>query len=184
MQLPILIFAATLLVGTLGLQSFDGSNPNDSDSTVDPNDVASIDAILDAVYESISGPAGTPRQWARFRGLMQPEGARLMGVQEQPDGSERLVVMTPEEYIERVDTPFTTDGFFERELHREVERYGHVVHVWSTYAYAREPDAEPLQRGVNSYQLFFDDDRWWVVSILWDSERDDQPLPERFLPTD
>ncbi|MEO0649950.1 MAG: hypothetical protein AAFZ65_04660, partial [Planctomycetota bacterium] len=67
-------------------------------------------------------------------------------------------------------------------VHREELRYGHVVHAWSTYAYAREEGAEPLQRGVNSYQLWFDDERWWVVSILWDSERDDQPLPAEFLP--
>lgn len=158
--------------------------PGEASVQVDPDDVSSIDGILDAVYASISGPAGAPRQWDRFRGLMHPDGARLMAVQEQPDGGESLAVLTAEEYISRTDGAFTEQGFFETELHRVVETWGHVAHVWSTYGYAQEEGADPIRRGVNSYQLFHDEERWYVVSILWDAEREDQPLPARFLPGD
>lgn len=174
-----LAVAAPLLLGLVCLAQFN-SQPA-SRAPADPGDVGSVDAIVKAVYESISGPAGEPRQWERFHSLMHPDGARLMATQELEDGTEDLLVMTPADYVERVSDAFQQGGFFERELHRDEIRYGHVVHAWSTYAWAREEGAEPVQRGVNSYQLWFDDERWWVVSILWDSEREDQPIPARFL---
>src|SRR5205809_754925 len=36
-------------------------------------DVASVDAIINAVYDVISGEPGTSRDWARFRNLFKPE---------------------------------------------------------------------------------------------------------------
>src|SRR5690242_2414566 len=45
-------------------------------TTVNP-DTVSIDAIIKALYESISGPAGAPRQWDRDRALYAP-GAILI----------------------------------------------------------------------------------------------------------
>src|SRR5215210_5864511 len=42
-----------------------------------PEDVKSIDAIIAAVYDVISGPVGQKRDWERMRSLFVP-GARLM----------------------------------------------------------------------------------------------------------
>jgi hypothetical protein len=42
-------------------------------------------------------------------------------------------------------------------------------------------DAHPA-RGINSIQLFNDGARWWVVGLLWDTERPDKPIPPEFLP--
>jgi hypothetical protein len=159
----------------------EGADPPAAEVSVDPADVASVDAILAAVYDTISGPAGEPRDWARFRGLMHPDGARLMATVAREDGTFELAVFTPETYIDRVDEPFTSRGFFERELHREEQRFGHVAHAFSTYAISSEADGEVLRRGMNSYQLWYDGRRWYVVSILWDDERPDQPLPPSAL---
>ena len=43
----------------------------------DPKDVASIDAIMKAVYDVISGDAGKLRDWDRFRSLFHKD-ARLI----------------------------------------------------------------------------------------------------------
>ena len=43
----------------------------------DPRDVESIDAIIAAAYDVISGPAGQKRDWNRERSLFYP-GARIM----------------------------------------------------------------------------------------------------------
>jgi hypothetical protein len=56
------------------------------------------------------------------------------------------------------------------------------VHVFSTYeARQKADDPKPFMRGINSIQLFNDGKRWWVVSILWQSESPDNPLPEKYL---
>lgn len=144
-------------------------------------DVSSIDAILGALYDVISGPAGQVRNWDRFRSLMAP-GARLIPTGQRPDGTRTMAVWTVEEYITRAGPGLERNGFFEREIGRTVEQFGQVAHAFSTYDSKRLPtDAEPFQRGINSIQLRNDGSRWWVVTIFWDSERADNPIPERYL---
>lgn len=146
-----------------------------------PDDVASVDAIITALYASISGPAGQGRQWDRFRSLHVPE-ARLLPVRVQAD-SASLVVWDIESYINRVSDYFLQNGFFEVEIARTTESYGHILHAFSTYeSYRNEEDTEPFARGINSIQLMHDGSRWWIVNIMWDAEREGQPIPAKYLP--
>ncbi len=147
----------------------------------DPKDVESIDAIMSAVYASISGPAGAQRQWDRFRSLMAPN-ARLVPTGQNAQGRGWLRNWSVEEYITAADSGLKTNGFFERELGRKMERYGNVVHLMSSYDSKRsESDPQPFQRGVNSFQLWYDGTRWYVVSIFWQAESPATPIPADLL---
>jgi hypothetical protein len=148
-----------------------------------PEDVRSIDAIVAAVYDVISGPKGEQRDWDRFRSLFVAE-ARLIPVVVGGDGSATVRVLGVEDYIRVADRAMTSDGFFERELSRKVDRFGNLAQVFSTYESRRdEGDAEPFARGINSIQLLFDGEGWRVVTIFWDAERPDAPIPDAYLPT-
>ncbi len=159
-----------------------GLPAQDREPAADPADVETIDGIIAAVYGAISGPAGAPRQWDRFRSLMAP-GARLIPTGTNPQGQTSHRVWTVEEYVAAAGPNLTANGFFEVEIGRVAERYGPVVHMMSAYASRRtdDPDEVPFQRGVNSFQLMFDGTRWWVVTIFWASETPDNPIPERLL---
>jgi hypothetical protein len=149
-----------------------------------PADVASIDAILGALYDVISGPAGQSRNWDRMRSLFVP-GARLIPTGRRPDGTRRLTVWTVDEYISTVGPTLERGGFFEREIARRIERFGNIAHAFSTYESRRTAaDPQPFARGINSIQLWFDDKRWWVVTIYWEGERPDNPIPGRYLQSD
>lgn len=145
-------------------------------------DVATVDGIVAALYDVISGPAGQPRDWDRMRSLFAPEG-RLMAVGPRPEGVYGLRAMAVDDYIARNSKAFATMGFFEREAARSTEAFGQIVHVFSTYEsrHARG-DAEPFQRGINSIQLYNDGKRWWIVNVLWRAEDASLRLPERYLP--
>jgi hypothetical protein len=146
-----------------------------------PADVASIDAIVAALYDVISGPMGAPRDWNRMRSLFAPEG-RLMAVGARPDGSYGMRTMTVEDYISRNTPTFSKIGFFEREAARTTETFGQVAHVFSTYESRHAAgDAKPFQRGINSIQLYNDGTRWYVLNLVWRAEDDKLPLPERYL---
>jgi len=147
-----------------------------------PADVATVDGIVAALYDVISGTAGQPRDWDRMRSLFAPEG-RLMAVGARPEGVYALRAMTVDDYIARNSKAFATMGFFEREAARSTETFGQIVHVFSTYEsrHARG-DAEPFQRGINSIQLYHDGKRWWIVNVLWRAEDASLRLPERYLP--
>jgi hypothetical protein len=144
-------------------------------------DVASMDAILAALYDVISGPAGQARDWNRFRSLFAP-GARLIPTGRTPEGQARITVTDPEGYITRSSSALS-QGFFEKEISREVDRFGAIAHVFSTYEARRKADdTQLLARGINSIQLFNDGTRWWIVSIYWQAERPDTQIPAEYLP--
>jgi hypothetical protein len=146
-----------------------------------PEDVGSIDAIIAALYGVISGPAGQARDWNRMRSIFIP-GGRLMPTAVRPDGSVVTRLMEVNDYIATSGPMLERVGFTEREIARRVEQFGHIAHVFSTYEGRTETDATAL-RGINSIQLLNDGTRWWVVSVYWEAERPDNPLPAQYLPT-
>lgn len=143
-------------------------------------DVESIDGILKALYEVISGPPG-PRDWDRQRTLLAP-GARLMPTRWLSDTVRAVDLFDQDGYIASRSPYFSAHSFVEHEVARRVERFGAVAHVWSTYESRHAADEEPFARGINSIQLFNDGARWWVLSALWDVERPDNLLPAEYLP--
>ncbi|HSB11991.1 MAG TPA: hypothetical protein VLM38_21065 [Blastocatellia bacterium] len=145
------------------------------------SDTHSIDAILHALYETISGPAGAVRDWNRFRSLLYP-GARLVRTFIATDGKPRALPMDGRAYEDDTADYFRQEPFYETEVARRIERFGNIAHVFSVYEARHAPtDAKAFKRGINSVQLFNDGDRWWVVSMLWDNEREDNPIPEEYL---
>ena len=150
----------------------------------DPADVASIDAITTAVYESISGDAGVPRDWDRFRSLFAP-GARLMPVASQhgQNGRTSSVTAISADDFATGNTGAFADGFYEVEIGSVTETYGDIAHRFSSYASFQtdDPDEEPFNRGINSFQYLYDGERWWVLTIFWQHEPDAGPIPAEYL---
>ena len=142
-------------------------------------DVQSVDAIITALYDVISGEAGTPRDWDRFLNLFTPD-AKLIPTQKNAEGKFAYRTMSPAEYVEMFSTRITT-GFFERELYKKTESYGTLVHVFSTYETKTKSDGPVTNRGINSIQLFKDNDRYYVMNIFWCAESLGFPLPEKYL---
>jgi len=150
----------------------------------DPADVSTIDGIMRAVYDVISGDAGKTRDWDRFRTLFH-ENARLIPTGKNAQtGVVAARVLTPEEYIKRAEPFLVKEGFFEREIARRTEQYGHIVHIFSTYESKHKiDDKTPFARGINSFQLMNDGKRWWVVTIFWEGETPENQIPKDYLKT-
>lgn len=138
-------------------------------------DVESIDSIISALYDNISGPAG-PRDWERERHLFAPQ-VHLMPTRPREDGSHAIQILDREGYISSRTPFFEENDFYEKETSRREERFGNIAHAWSAYEASRTPGGEVILRGVNSIQLYHDGDRWWVVSMVWDNEPFKIPLP-------
>jgi hypothetical protein len=143
------------------------------------SDTESIDSIIKALYASISGDAGEERDWDRFNNLFIPE-ARLMPTGINNEGKAVYRIWGPKEYVGQVGGILERDGFFETEASREVEQFGNIAHVFSTYDSKRTEDGEVFSRGINSIQLLFDQERWWVVSVFWSAESPMHPIPTKY----
>jgi len=145
-----------------------------------PGDVDTIEHIMAAVYDVISGPAGD-RDWNRFRSLFYKD-ARMIPSGRRPDGTIGARTSSVEDYIERSRPFFLKEGFFERAASNKVDEFDHMAHVWSVYEsrHSKE-EKEPFQRGINSFQLINDGKRWWVLTIYWQGEDKGHPIPSKYL---
>ena len=164
----------------LGLVTLVLAAPLAAQTPARPEDVATIDGVIRAFYEVISGPAGQPRQWGRDSSLYIP-GVKFvaMGMRQ---GRPVATITDHGQYIAQSDSFFVTNGFFEREIHRVERRFGNIAHVFSSYEFRQSGNGPVQGRGVNSIQLFWDGRRWWIANATWDGERPDNPLPPELLP--
>lgn len=141
------------------------------------------ETVVEALYESLSGPAESdePRDWDRLRSLLLP-GARFLIVRwpdEDGKPAEDLREWDVDAFIEDARAMYSESGFWERELWGRTERFGNIAHRLSAYeSVVGSPDADPVGRGVNSFQLARFGGRWWIASVVWDIETPDHPLPE------
>ncbi len=171
---------AIALVAALLTPAIEAQQPSTATPPAQQADISSPEAIVAALYDVISGPQGEERNWDRMRSLFVP-GARLMPVGPRPDGGYALTTLTVDEYITRAGPRLVSTGFTEREIARTEERFGNIMHVFSTYEGEMATGAPPI-RGINSIQLMFDGKRWWVVTVFWEAERPDNPIPAQYLP--
>jgi hypothetical protein len=174
-----------VVIGCAGMEKAVAQQKSEAEKAAtpaaNPKDVASVDAILSALYDVISGPTGQPRDWDRLRTLFLP-GARLIPTGTRPSGESGAHVLGVEDYIAQAGPYLEQNGFFEREIARRTDSFGNIAQVFSTYdSRHKADDAKPFARGINSIQLTFKDNRWWVVTIFWDAERPDNPIPKKYL---
>ena len=149
-----------------------------------PSDVDTPEHLVAALYESVSYlPFGEP-DWDRARSLFFP-GALIAPPWNQ-DGRSHTA-MSLEAFIDWAKPQFLgperhSKGFYEREYAHTMERFGNVVHVFSTYlSFWKKDDPEPWERGINSIQLAWDGGRWWCMSVVWDIESPEKPIPAKYL---
>jgi hypothetical protein len=147
-----------------------------------PEDVSSVDGIVAAFYDVVSGPAGRPRQWSRDRTLYIPEVKFVSIEYRKSDGKPQARVMGHQAYVDSADAGMVREGFFEREIHRVTQTFGSVTHVFSTYEARQSADGAVIARGINSIELFYDGNRWWIAAAQWEDETPAHPVPKEFLP--
>jgi hypothetical protein len=148
-------------------------------------DGASVDSILAALYESVSHDSDREPDWNRMRDIFLPVG---MFIPPKPARDEIFTVLDVDGFRQRVQKAMAAakqrgeaTAFFEKEVARRTDCFGNVCQIFSTYEARRAPsDEKPFVSGINSIQLVGDGQRWWVASIVWDTERPGNPIPEQY----
>jgi hypothetical protein len=150
--------------------------------TIEPRaeDIATIDGMVKAYYEVVSGPAGRPREWARDRTLYIQD-LRFVDVGWDKQGKPEPRIVDHQGYVDFANG-MVERGFFEKEIHRVSERFGPIAHEWSTYVSRRTESGPVIARGINSIELFWDGKRWWIANAIWTDETKENPIPKEYLP--
>ncbi len=180
MKYRLAIFIVLFSLSLTAFSQDNGNNNNDNDTAYQ---LSTVDGIIHALYDVISGPVGQERDWAAFRNLFAENAHMYIAVPDKDSGS-ILKSITPEEYADRNQTRLSDIGFTENELYRITNTYGAGTQVFSTYEshYTDKNGVEDITKGINNIQLFFDGDRYFIVSIFWDANAKNIEVPERYLP--
>lgn len=154
----------------------------DSDKTEQyAENVKTLDAIIKSLYTVISDNESIKRDWAFFKFLFKPD-AKLIPSGKNNDGELMVSYMKPADYIKSSGKWLTENNFTEKEIHRKVDLFGNLAHVFSTYeAYKHDSGDTPFMRGINSIQLLNDGERWWIINIYWTQETELNPIPKKYL---
>lgn len=178
MKMRVLVVVMTVLIGAGFVRPQAQRKVHVDRPTVEARaeDVSTIEGIVKASYETISGGVGVPRDWGRDRTLFDPNSRSVAIHVDAKTGAIKTESMTEQEFADRSDAAAVRDGFTERELKHVIRRYGNVATVLSSYEGA-PASGKDVERVVNIFQLYFDGKRWWILSMVWDTERPDNPLP-------
>ncbi len=141
-------------------------------------DISSIENITTALLQTISGDSTAKRDWVRLRNLFWPT-AQLNAIFHKGD-SAWIKINTIDEFVSLAGKWYEDNGFREFEYKKKIERFGNIAHVFQSYG-ASLADGKEIERGINSYQLAYINDRWWIVNLLWDSETAKNKLTKDFL---
>lgn len=178
---PRFSLAAALLAGALVVPVQAQANPFGATPACGPvqdhPDGRSPQSVVQALYEIVSGPAGAKKDWERMLRLFAP-GA-LVTVTSHGAPGFLAAPQTPRQFADLNERLLGHRGFYEREIAHEVNAWGHMAHVYSSYETRDRPDGPVRVRGVNSLQLLHDGTRWCVLSITWDAETAAHPIPAR-----
>jgi hypothetical protein len=145
-------------------------------------DVSSIEAIVKTDYECVSGGIGVARQWARDFSLYDPYARSFVPSKDEKTGALVIWHPTQQEYADESDAYLVRVGFTERELAHKIYRFGNVATVFSSYEGKEQSTGKVFSRGVNIYQVYYAENRWWISSISWDAEKYINTIPPEFLP--
>lgn len=140
-------------------------------------DFGTVDGVIKGLYQSVSfGPSAGP-DYELMRLLFHPQG-RITPPKEDTNGS--ILSMNVGEFITTFDNMLNAEGIIETggrevELERRTFMYKRTAHVLSSYKFFLA-DKEPVARGVNSFQLVQEVDRWWILHLTWDRAEKGEPM--------
>lgn len=139
----------------------------------------SIEGITDKMIELISGEIGEERNWDEYRNLFLPTAQKL-SIRRTKDGKSRVSAMNLEEFVRNVGPLYARDGFEEYSIGLTVNEFNGIATAFQSY-YCKNLIGTYEKRGVNTYQLVYLDDRWWIANTLFAAESDEQKIPDEYL---
>ncbi len=174
-------FVLTVLIVLFSSTMFAQSTASELELVkADPKDVASIDALVIAYYDSLCGEAGDRRAHNQRYASLFAKTAWVVTPTQRTDEGKMIPNARPiHDWMTRYPDEREND-FYEWETARRTEQFGHIAQVFSTYENGPKDKTEPNRHGITSFELANIDGRWWIVTLQWSGQPVDQPLPERY----
>jgi len=163
------IFLCFLIIPTLAI------------TQIDTMALKTPEGIAAKMLEFISFEKDEVKDWDEYRNLFLPS-AQKMSFRSQPGESlsRQVRKMNIEEFVRYAGPSYPKSGFEEIVIGVDVKEFNGIASVFQSF-YCKDLEGNYEARGVNSYQLVFLNDRWWIASTMFVNETDDVKLPNNLL---
>jgi hypothetical protein len=138
-------------------------------------DVQSVNAIINAYYDVVSGSSSEPWEFERDK-YIHSKNAVITKLDESGKAESHNLEA---EYIPLGLSP--KEDFYEKELKRIVSTYGNIAQVWSAFEIRTDPKTESNIRGLNSIQLHYESSRWYIDSWICEMESEKSSVVAKFV---
>ena len=167
----------TITNQAFNLNNFDPDNyyPNVKDTV----SCKTIKGITDKMLELISGGIDEPRDWDEYRNLFLPSAQKL-SINPKAPSRNQVRARNLEEFIRHVGPLYKRDGFLEYSTGLAVNEYNGIANVFQSF-YCKNLLGTYEKRGINSYQLVYLSNRWWIASTTFVNENKEEKIPNKFL---
>ncbi|WP_194768731.1 hypothetical protein [Tamlana sp. I1] len=150
--------------------------------TVDSTAVLTLNSTIKTLYTVLSAKKDTLRNWKQFKALFKKD-AKLIPTGKDKMGVYQVKYLSPDDYMKKTNEWFKSNGYIIKEVHRKTNVFGNIAQVFSTFeAYHKKSDNKPFLRGINSIQLLYDEERWWIINVFWTQESHNNLIPKAYLP--
>ena len=144
----------------------------------DSGSVTSINGIMKEMLRLVSVEKGKQRNWEGFRNLFLPT-AQFTVVNHGESISKPVETVGLEEFISLMHDPYYDSGYLESEISKVVNEYNGIANVFQTF---HGRDSEGVEEnGINSYQLVYFNNRWWIANLVWTIENNGVKIPKKYL---
>jgi len=146
-----------------------------------PGDVDTVENLVTALYDAYGTQNGSDFDWNRIRTLFHPNAILMPNIEQRQGSLDALTLDEFQEWIDSATTQLREGGgsFLEIGYHTQVDRYGNIANVMSSYKKYLNGELIP-QFGINSIQMVFNQDRWWITGIAWDETYSGGPIPDKY----
>jgi hypothetical protein len=140
-------------------------------------DQDSAEALVLALYDAVTFPAGTAPDWDRVRAMFLDRATVVLRTSRTATSVFDVEGFVQDfvAFIARANVRET--GFSERVVRTKAMTFGDIAHVLVLYEASIPGSGRPPQQGVDSFQLVRREGRWWIVSITNELPGPDRPLP-------
>lgn len=148
-------------------------------SQIDTMALKSIEGITSKMIELISGDIDEPRNWDEYRNLFLPTAIKI-SINRNARPNRQIRVRNLEEFVREVGPAYKKNGFEEISLGLKVNEFNGIANVFQSY-YCKNLTGTYEKRGINSYQLVYAEDRWWIASTTFSNETEESKIPNEYL---
>ncbi len=139
----------------------------------DLTEAEKIDTTIQAVMHCISVKRGEEVNWSRFRNLFLPT-ARFNFFGLDKGNNHIFINKSLEEFV--AEAQYGKYEFNEVQLGVNISVYGSIAHAFQGYHF-KINGGEVERRGINSIQLVYVENRWWIANMSWQPETESLDYP-------